>query len=70
MTQRTFPGPWRVEASESAFVVTDAKGFPVAYLYWKPQPALHDRFMTRTEALVIAEQMAKLPDLLDATTGV
>jgi hypothetical protein len=37
----TFPGPWRVEASEGAFVVTDAKGFAVAYLYWKPQPALH-----------------------------
>jgi hypothetical protein len=69
MTPRTFPGPWRAEASESAYVVTDAKGFAVAYLYWKPQPALRDRFMTRTEALLIAEQMAKLPDLLEARPG-
>jgi hypothetical protein len=69
MNPRTFPGPWRVEASEGAFVVTDAKGFAVAYLYWKPQPALNDRFMTRIEALLIAEQMAKLPDLLEAKTG-
>jgi hypothetical protein len=69
MNPRTFPSPWRVEASEGAFVVTDAKDFAVTYLYWKPQPALNDRFMTRTEALLIAEQMAKLPDLLEARPG-
>jgi hypothetical protein len=45
MNPRTFPGPWRVEASEGAFAVTDAKGFAVAYLYWKPHAA---ELMTRS----------------------
>ena len=56
MNPRTFPGPWRVEASEGAFVVTDAKGFAVAYLYWKPQPALHDRFIDLVLYSVTQEQ--------------
>jgi hypothetical protein len=29
MHPRTFPGPWQVEASDGAFFVRDAKGFPV-----------------------------------------
>jgi hypothetical protein len=54
MTPRRFPGPWRVEASDGAFIVRDANGFAVTYVYWKPQPALHDRYMTRAEAAPVA----------------
>jgi hypothetical protein len=64
MNPRTFPGPWRVEDSDSAFIVRDARGFPVTFVYWKPQLAIRDRYFTRTEALLIAERITKLPELL------
>jgi hypothetical protein len=64
MIPRRFPSPWQVEASDGAFIVRDANGFAVTYVYWKPQPALHDRYMTRAAAAV-AEAIAKLPALLD-----
>jgi hypothetical protein len=37
MTPRRFPGPWQVEASDGAFVIKDANGFAVTYVYWKSQ---------------------------------
>jgi hypothetical protein len=69
MTSRRFPGPWRVEASEGAFIIKDASGFAVAYLYWRPQPVLHDRYMTMAEAAAVAEAIAKLPEILNGRSG-
>ena len=52
---RTFPGPWRVEPTEGGhFVVKDATGFSICFTQ-----QLH----AHTEAVVIAEAIAKLPDL-------
>jgi hypothetical protein len=64
MTPRRLPGPWPVEASDGALIIRDANGFAVTYVYWKPQPALHDRYMTRAKAAMAAEAIAKLPKLL------
>ena len=69
MTPRRFPGPWRVEASEGAFIIKDASGFAVAYLYWRPQPVLHDQYMTMAEAAAVAEAIAKLPEILYGRGG-
>ena len=69
MTPRRFPAPWQVEAGDGAFIVKDANGFAVAYLYWKPQPALHDRYRTRGEAASVADAVAKLPELLEQDTS-
>ena len=66
MKPRTFPGPWQDEASDGAFIVRDAKGFPVTYVYWKPQQAMRDRYFSQAEALVVAERISKLPELLSA----
>ena len=64
MSQRTFPGPWRVEPNEAGnFVIKDANGFTLAYVYARSDPALHDQYLTPAEALVIAEAIAKLPEL-------
>jgi hypothetical protein len=61
MTPRTFPGPWRVEATEgSQFVVTDANGFPLAYVYARSDIALNDKYPTPAEALTIAEAITRL----------
>jgi hypothetical protein len=53
MNPRTFPGPWHVEASDGAFIVRDAKGFPVTYVYWKAQKAMRDRYFSRFKRVVI-----------------
>ena len=64
MSPRTFPGPWRVEATEGCqFVIKDANGFPLAYVYARSGSALHDKYLTPAEALTVAEAIVKLPEL-------
>jgi hypothetical protein len=46
------------------FVVKDATGFPLAYIYAPTQEALRDRYLSPGEALKIASGIVKLPDLL------
>jgi hypothetical protein len=65
MSPRTFPGPWRVDTTAGGhFVVKDANGFPLAYVYAKRRPTVNGEDLTRAEAMVIAGTIAKLPDLL------
>jgi hypothetical protein len=67
MSHRTFPAPWRVEPTEGGhFVVKDATGFSVCYVYARKDEGLRSSYMTHAEAVVIAEAIAKLPEL---TTG-
>lgn len=62
MSARSFPGPWRVEPTEGGhFVVKDATGFSVCYIYARKDEALRSSYMTHAEAVVIAEAIAKLP---------
>ena len=64
MSARTFPGPWRVEVTEGGhFVVKDANAFPICYVYARADEALHNIYMTPAEAVVIAEAIARLPEL-------
>jgi hypothetical protein len=65
MTPRRFPGPWRVELSEGGhFVIKDANDFPLAYVYARQDEALRNRCLSPTEAITIAQAIAKLPELL------
>ena len=64
MSARSFPGPWHVEPTEGGhFVVKDAIGFSVCYVYARNESALRNQYMTHAEAVVIAEAIAKLPDI-------
>jgi hypothetical protein len=64
---RSFPGPWRVDVTEGGhFVVKNATGFSICYVYAREDGALRSSYMTHAEAVVIAEAIAKLPEL---TTG-
>jgi hypothetical protein len=55
--------PWRVEPTEGGhFVVKDATGYPICYNARK-DVALRSSYMTRAEAVVIAEAIARLPEL-------
>ena len=68
MAPRRFPGPWQAEPNEGGnYVIKDANGFTVAYIYARTQEALRDRYLSPAEALMIATAIAKLPELVQAS---
>jgi hypothetical protein len=66
MPERHFPPPWSVEELDSCFVVKDANGQALAYVYFEKEPRRPFRreLLTRDEAQRIAAVFAKLPELL------
>ena len=60
---RTFPPPWSVEELDSCFVVKDANGQALAYMYFEKEPLRRFRrreLLTRDDAAIFG----KLPELL------
>jgi hypothetical protein len=66
MSLRSFPVPWSVVDIPGGFRVQDATGNPLCYVYsWDDPSAGHQAdLLTRVDAHRMAENFAKLPELL------
>ena len=65
---RRLPPPWRVEPTPGGFVVRDANGQALAYIYGREARADADiaKVLTLDEARRVAANIAKLPNYLIA----
>ena len=66
VNDRRFPPPWRADKSPGGYVVRDANGQALVYVYSRDNDAeaLQARVLTKDEARRIAINVACLPQLL------
>ena len=64
-TPHRFPPPWSIEGRQKSFIVKDANGQPLAYLYFEDEPErqMSMKRLSRDEAFLIAVNIAKLPSV-------
>ena len=62
---RRFPSPWSIEERTESFIVKDANGQQIAYLYFEdePQRQVSMKRLSRDEAFLLAVNIAKLPSV-------
>ncbi len=71
--RRRFPSPWTVDETDACFIIRDASGQALAYVYFEDEPGRRSAasLLTRDEVRRIAANSAKLAKLLrgDSTKG-
>jgi hypothetical protein len=68
---RRFPPPWHADPMPGGYVVRDANGQALTYLYSRDNPteAPQAKMLTKDEARRIAVNSARMPELLLAVPG-
>ena len=63
---RDLPPPWKAEKIAGGYVVRDANGQALAYVYSRPTEtdAMQAKVLTEDEARRVAANIARLPHLL------
>jgi len=71
MTSRRFPPPWSADKIPGGYVVRDANGQALAYIYSRDNEdeARQAKVLTKDEARRIAVNIARLPELLGKRDG-
>jgi hypothetical protein len=66
MSGRGFPSPWTVEDHDACFIVSDANGQALAYVYFEEDSGRRSaaKSLSKEEARRIAANFARLPELL------
>jgi hypothetical protein len=66
MTPRRLPAPWTADKIAGGYVVRDASGQALAYVYCRANEAeaMQAKVLTEDEARRVAVNVARLPDLL------
>jgi hypothetical protein len=62
---RCFPPPWSVEETDACFIVRDANGQAVAYVYFEEEPGRRTaaKLLTKDEARRMKVNFAQVPGL-------
>ena len=65
MHTRRFPAPWSAELTPNCYIVRDADGQQIAYVYYSndPERRAAAKLLSKDEARRIAANIAKLPEL-------
>jgi hypothetical protein len=71
MPEHRFPPPWTADVTPNCFIVRDANGQALSFVYYENEPGRRAaaKLLSKDEARRIAANIIKLPDLLRKPEG-